>query len=385
MTEQIIDRENEPCNEMTALPEEEQANIDAADGRARPEIEKLRLFLMLCACIQLLGFPTKLGDFVQSLCGFAPIAFFILSGHLVLGQEEGRSERIVRAIKRTALAFALLFAFYTVINLILYHAMGVDILPSLKSKRLWFNFIVLNVWPFGVCDAIWYVQALLYAYIIAYFLDKLKLLKYDWIFFIVLFLFAVVTGELNGIFHFSFFGYTAFPANFLNRALPYLLLGGFFFRKMPRLGEVPIRFYLLGIIAGGVLVFLEPMLLERWGVGGYYGHLIGMAVIAASVCQLVFQNVFLKGAYNIPLTNRFPLSRGNINVIYYLCQPMGMVLGFWAISYGVSFFDRISGYLGLVTFLICCLISVLTAVFFGIIRGKLQRRREQLPPGEGSA
>lgn len=326
-----------------------------------PTLEKWRFFLMLCACIQLLGFPTAAGGIVQYVCGFAPIAFFMLSGYLVLGKKEGRSARILRTVKRTAIVFAALCIAYAGITFFLAGAGRSALFSALLSKRLWFEFLVLNIWPFAIGNAIWYVQALLYAYIILFFLDKWKLLRYDLILFALLFLFTVFTGELNGLTHFGFLGYMVFPANFLNRALPYLLLGGIFARFEERLMRIPAYVLLIGAVIGVGLTVAEPLFLYRIGILGYDGHVLGMALTAAALSLLVFRRAFKKSKVDFSQIEIFPLPRLAINMIYYFCQPAALFLGLLIAGYQTGLFAKVQGYLGLVTFLICLIPAVITA------------------------
>ena len=323
----------------------------------RPSIKRLRIILMFFMCINLFGFPTAFGGFVQTVCGFVPLAFFILSGYLVLREGENRSEQIVRAIKRCAIVFAVLAVVYFAMNFFYYRMQGVNIFSAFASKRLWFNFVVLNVWPFDIGGAIWYVQALLYAYIIIYFLDKWNLLRFDWLIAAVLIVFAVVTGELAGVIRWEFLGYYYIPGNFFTRALPYVLLGSFMHRNMKRLGRVWRLWYLCGILGGMILTVVEILLLGYLGVPGYYGHLIGMGVTAVSVCMLAFQDDFPEPGFEAILK----MSRWHINCIYYLCQPVsiGVVL-LLSVASGATLADSV-GFIGIVTFIICFFLAWLIA------------------------
>ena len=322
----------------------------------RPGLERLRLILMFFLCIDLLGFPSAIGGFVQTFCGFVPIAFFILSGYLVLRESEHRSERILRAIKRTAIVFGALVIVYFILNLIYYQSLGVNIFSAFKSKRVWFNFVVLNIWPFDIGTAIWYVQALLYAYIIIYFLDKWKLLKYDWLIAGVLILFTIITGELAGIIRWSFLGYNSIAGNFLTRALPYILLGCFMHRKYEKFDKLRRRYYALAILAGVILMALEILGLDLLGVSGYYGHLIGMPVIALSVCMLAIKKSGQSG-----FEKKLGMSRWHINSIYYLCQPVSIGVAVLLSAMDNNSFAQTSGYIGMITFLVCFGIAWLIA------------------------
>ena len=261
-------------------------------------IERFRLFLMFCACIRLVSMPSQFATIADAVLGFAPLAFFVLSGFLVLADPVDRLHRIARAIKRTAIAFGILLVVYAGLNLLIYRAMGIniltDILPAFGSSRLWINFGLLNVWPLDIGSVIWYVQALLYSYIILYFLCRLKLLRFDWVIVAVLFVFALLFGEFCGILNIDLFGYQFFPPNFFNRALPYVLLGGIMARTAPGWAFRKPILPQIGLIAGVVLIIFEPVLLYLVNASGYYEHMIGMGVIAVSACFLVLQRVIHK-------------------------------------------------------------------------------------------
>ncbi len=314
-----------------------------------PSIERLRIILMFFMCINLFGFPTAYGELARTICGFVPISFFILSGYLVLFEEGNRSARIVRAIKRTFIVFVLLLIAYFIINFIYYKINDINIFYAFLSKRVWFNFVVLNVWPFQIGSAIWYVQALLYAYIIIFFMEKWKMLKLDWLIAILLILFTVFTGELAGIFKWNIAGYTYLPGNFLTRALPYVLLGSFIHRKIFTLANIPRLLFWVGIVIGIFIVVAEIVLLGYFGVTGYYGHLIGMGIIAFCACMLAFQD-------DLPLAGFeffFGMSRWHINFVYYLCQPVSAVLAYVLTRFGTSVVNKGIGFIGIATFIVC--------------------------------
>lgn len=335
----------------------------------RPSIERLRVILMFFMCIDLLGFPTAIGGYVQTICGFVPLAFFVLSGYLVLREDEDRSKRIVRAIKRCAIVFAILAVAYFAINYFYYRFLGVNIFSAFASKRFWFNFVVLNVWQFDIGSAIWYVQALLYAYIIIYFLDKWKLLRFDWLIAAVLIIFTVVTGELAGVFRWEFWGYNYIPGNFLTRAMPYVLLGAFFHRKVKSIVAAWRPLYIIGIFVGIALTVGEIVLLGYLGVPGHYGHLIGMGVTAVSVCMLAFQDDIPETGFEFILD----MPRWSINCIYYLCQPMSVGIALLLSDAGKELFAMSVGFMGILTFVVCFFLAWLISridLLFLMIRYK---------------
>lgn len=333
-------------------------------GYYRPAIERLRIILMFFLCIDLLGFPTMFGGIISTFCGFVPIAFFIISGYLVLRDDADRSKRIVRTIKRTAIVFAILLIVYFGLNFLYYRLLGVNIFDAFKQKSLYMTFAVFNVWPFDIGGAIWYVQSLLYAYIIIYFLDKLKLLKFDWIISLVLIAFTIVTGELCGLLKINIAGYSFLPGNFFTRALPYLLLGCFIHRKMYVFNKLNKLEYCGGIVIGTFLMFAELVLLSIYNVPGYYGHLFGMPIVAVSACMLAFGDMEQKDGFEASLN----LTRRSTNFIYYMCQPVSVIIAFVLSFMLRNYFVEFSGYIGIVTFLICFGIIVLVCNFTRMMR-----------------
>ena len=135
----------------------------------------VRLILMLFICLWAFGSPEPTG-ILNSLSGFAIPAFFVLSGYYVP----------VMILSHTSLVF---------------------------SKRMFFEFFVMNLWPLPIGDNIWFIQAMLYAYILIFIADKLKLLRFYRIALISLFIFMLLTGEFSGVIRFNVLGYPYIPGN----------------------------------------------------------------------------------------------------------------------------------------------------------------------------
>lgn len=249
--------------------------------------ELIKFLLIPFVCFWVYGFPDGLG-LVELLSGFAIPTFYLLSGYFSLsGEEEERGERLKRNIVRNAVFFGLLFVLYVAINLLVPVFRNEISLNMFISKRMWFNFLVLNFWPFTVGDSIWFIQALLYANIILYFANKFHLLKFYKLFLIVLVVVMLLTGELAGVIGFNLFGYGYIPGNFLTRALPYLLLGMLLREKYDLLKKFPFWVYLIMFVLGGGLVFGEYFLLFKIGKLVYISHLFGYMVMAVAVCGLM--------------------------------------------------------------------------------------------------
>ena len=278
----------------------------------------LRLILMLFVCFWAFGSPDPSG-ILSSLSGFAVPAFFVLSGYYVLDNNRHvRMEKLLRKIKRCALCFAFVFLFYVAVNiplLILSHT-TVEI-----SKRLIFEFVVLNLWPLPVGTNIWFIQSMLYAYIIIFLLDKLKFLKYYKIILIVLIPIMLITGEFAGIIRFdNILGYPYISGNWLTRALPYILIGKLLREKKKTLMNVQLWKYIIVFVVGAGLSAIELLLMAWNEVLRYDGHMIGFGIMAVAVCGL---------AISIPINrpNRIiHFDSALTGFIYMLMNPIYYVL-----------------------------------------------------------
>ena len=311
----------------------------------------LRIILMLFVCIWAWGCPDPTG-IVRSLSGFAIPAFYVLSGYYVLDNKRDiRLEKTLRKIKRTALCFAFIFVFYLAINLaliFLYH------LSFEFTKRIVFEFVVLNLWPLAIGDNIWFIQAMLYAYIIIFILDYLKLMKFYKIILVILILIMLLTGEFAGAIRFSIFGYPYIPGNWLTRALPYILIGRLLREKKRSLMKAQFWKFIIAFVVGAGLVFLEIMGLGVLGVLNYKGHLIGFGVMAIAVCGL---------AISLPIgkANRVIHFDSAISgLMYIIMNPIYCLLVFFL---GNQHFDFLTMLGGLSAFLISFIFALVLCGF----------------------
>ncbi len=317
----------------------------------------LRLLLMLFVCFWAFGCPEPTG-IVRAISGFAIPTFYVISGYYVLDtKREERMAKTLRKIKRTALCFGVVFLFYVVLNV------GLMFLTNstfIFSKRILFNFVVLNLWPFSIGENIWFIQAMLYAYIVIFILDKLKLMKFYRILLIILFIFMLLTGEFSGIIRFSNpLGYPYIPGNWLTRALPYILLGKLLRDKKKALMNIKFWKYLIAFVIGGGLAVLELLILIWTGCLRYEGHMIGYAIMAVAVCGL---------AISIPLGtgNRVIHFDSAISgLIYILMNPIYYLI---VVFLGASHPDFVY-YIGSATALIASVIIAL--IFCGTLPGRV--------------
>ncbi len=319
-----------------------------------PEIDKLRLILLAFSLLYTYGVYTPINEYTSVFFGFAPPAFFIISGYLVLREDDEKNvgARILRAIRRTAICFVILTVVYTLASLI---AAKTDTMNILFSKQFWVDFVLLNTFGLPVGYVIWYVQAMLYAYIIIYILYKLKLLKYDIPIALLCIAAAVLTGELSSFVDFKFFGHTYFSGNFLNRALPYILIGRYVHRKKKSFIKLKISDYFVIASVGLAASFAEYFLLSYFERLNYAGHMLGMVITAAAVC---FFGFFISG--NVLTSATFDqISRFERMIPYFVSPVIYYLLALFFIAKHDHPIFVLSDFIGLLT-------AIFSFLFLGI-------------------
>ena len=269
----------EPAEEPIEEPIKEPLCIPAADG--------LKFWLMPFVCILCFGFPTRFGGNIAALSGFAPLCFFILCGFFALTEDEREQKKLKKRIIRAAITFLITLVLYGGVNIGYYLLTGTNakaLFAALFSRRSLFNFLVLCAWPFPMGQSIWFIQSLLYAYLILYVMNLLKLQRFRGILLIVCVILMLLTGELAVVCRLSFFGAPYLPPNALTRALPYLLLGWLLRKNMDALRERKAWHYLLMVPLGLILAFGEFVLLARMGCLATTSHAIGLGLTAFGLC-----------------------------------------------------------------------------------------------------
>ncbi|MBP3811287.1 MAG: acyltransferase [Clostridiales bacterium] len=241
----------------------------------------LRFVLMLFVGFWAFGCPEPTG-IVTVLSGFATPCFFILSGYFILVDDrEHRLHKLKRKLIRGTSCLVFVFVLYAIINAVIFFLSHMTLAVG---KRMIFNFVVLNLWPCPIGDNFWFIQAMLYAYIIIYIADKLNLFKLYKGVLVITFIAMLLLGEFAGVIHFNFLGYPYIPGNWLTRALPYILLGRLIREHKDFLLSWRKFVYWILFVVGGGLVILELFVLARTGYLIYEGHTIGYGVMAFALC-----------------------------------------------------------------------------------------------------
>ena len=290
------------------------------EGKYLTSVDVLRVICLTAIMIASLGLPIPFFDYLRPYLNAGTGILFTLYGFIVL--RDGADLR--KNIKHAAIVFAVLFAVYGLITMgYLWFYYGKPFMYF--NKRGIFNFVVLNFWGENICSTIWYVQSTLYALIILWLLRRFK--DYDWLLCIVLFVLAILIGELAKVINFSFLGNEYIPGNFLTRTIPYMLLGRLIWKHYDKLAGLG-RSRLNELIAIGFVVSaIEYCALYYFDKLGYTNHLIGFIPVAVGACLKA------AGAYSGE-PGTFALCAGKMykpmyyifNPLYYVLLTLGLVL-----------------------------------------------------------
>ena len=319
-------------------------------------MELIRLLMLPFVCFWAFGFPDKL-QAVEAVSGFVVPTFYVCTGYCVLIEDrEERIEKLKREIIRNAIFFLQLFVVYILVNVLNPLSRPQINLGMFRSKRMWFEFLIFDMWPLPIGNTIWFIQSLLFASIILFMLDKLGALKFYKIYLVVLMIFMVLTGELSGLIHFNFLGYGYIPGGTFTRALPYLLLGMLIREYYGKLKRVSPKIYIIGFVVGAGLVLGEIYLLYRLGCYNYQGHMMGYGVMAFSLCGFAIASELSK-------INWVTIhSRSFVKRIYALHNPVFYCLAAWIMIETPENFGDFLTLGGIIVFGVCLIISIVITI-----------------------
>ena len=277
----------------------------------------LRFILMVFVCFWNFGFPEPTA-IVSTISCFAIPCFYILSGYFILPNDNEISiEKTKRKIKRSGLCFGFMFLVYIIINI----PVGmIHKLPISISLRSVFYFLVLNLWPFSVGSNIWFIQAMLAAYIVIFIALKLNLMRFYKAVLVLTMIIMLLSGEFAGFIHLDKIGYQFIPGNWLTRALPYILLGKLLREKEEHLLRTAAWKYIAVWLAGAVLALAELFFLGQAGCLVYHGHMIGYGIMAFAACGMALSNPLGSESLITSYFTRFDPRLSNI--IYMLMDPI---------------------------------------------------------------
>ena len=340
-------------------------------SKRNPTVEKVRIILMAVFCYAVCGeLPGTAGN-IQMLCTFAAPVLYMISGYYVLRKSEHRPDRILRTIQRTAFCLLALWIGYFVFN---FYFVGTQaVLPQIMTRQFWVDLIVLGKWDLPVGSTLCYVQGLLYAYVLLYFLEKAHLLAYNGILAAALLLVAAVCEEFPALFGLHFFGYDFLFGGWLLRALPYILLGSWVHENKKKLWKVENKYYQILCAVGCVMILGEAALLSQMGKLVRRGHFIGTILVSVALFVLIF-----KSRHNNNSRDFFKIfPYRTANVIYYICPAVSYFLTDRAMTLTEFSQGVAMPMMGILTYLICLTAVLAGNILWTVVLGNGEKKKEK--------
>ncbi len=335
--------------------------VQGAENRTQkrtflPAANSLRFWLMPFACIACFGFQLPYGWMLATFSNVAPLCFFILCGFFNLpgfvslaewdgdktaAAYQAEKRRTLRPVKRAIKMLFIMFLICFAVNVLYDLFNGNDLrefFEVLASRRVLFNFLVLCAWPFQMGDSIWFIQSLLYAYLILLLLSRTLLLTsrvFRYLLFFVCAAAAIYSGELAGLVKVHIFGYPYLPPNAITRALPYMLLGLKMKELREKLNQADERYRnrwkaicLVMIPFGLFLTWAEFTMLSRAQLLAITDHAVGLGITAFGVCGSVLLFAEEISRREMAYRQAYTVSNGRsfARQIYLINQPVAFML-----------------------------------------------------------
>lgn len=333
-------------------------------------IDFLKLLLLACVIINTFTLVSVSGMPILPMLSFASSTFFLIYGYFVLRDDEELPARLKRSIRHAAIVFVVCMVVYFALVCLSYLIVGNNI-SELFTRKYFFDFFVMNIWWPYLGGNIWFVQAILYALIIFYFLNKWKLLKYDLYIMIGLFVFAILVGEGAGLIRFQVLGYSYISGNFLTRTMPYMLLGRILYKARFRRDFGKIKNWMWAVIffVGAALYLIEFYGLLSIGKLIYINHMIGFIPMAVAAAMF-----FLNMKYKFRFGKYYD-DMGKAG--FYIYSVVAQFIYLFLIYMFPETVSSLAAYLGLFTLIVTLLLSVLYA--------RLKNRGKTTPEEGGTA
>ena len=229
-----------------------------------------------------------IGKALVAISRFAVPVFFLISGFYSFYVDE---EYALKKYEKRIIRLIILIIISNIIYTLFYSITDPNYkIMSLFTVKQCITYIFFNVAP-SKGYHLWFLQALLYCYLIFWGMTKLKVkISKGYILIPILILLALIFCEL-----FIFMGIKIHPMyyrNFLFMGLPFFYLGYFIHDKESKINEMPNLFTIVCIIASVIITLLEFSIMP-----GRMDITLGSTLLAISLFILCVNNP----NYDIPI------------------------------------------------------------------------------------
>ena len=199
-------------------------------------------------------FPGAAGRIASSIGVSTVVLFFLISGYFAY-DKDGNNQKLILRIKRNTFILLCSIIFYIIFAAVRHIYLGsfAEWTSALKSPVVWIRFFILGDFELFYADPLWFMPALIYAYIIILAVNKFKLFKLAYCALPFLLLLRIgmetYTNTMSVDWHLS--------GNFMVGALPVMLLGHFIASKKEKIASLNVRNILLFALTGTAFTFIS--------------------------------------------------------------------------------------------------------------------------------
>lgn len=179
--------------------------------------------------------------------------FALISGYACCGESEKMSRKILKRLGRNGLITALFIAIYMCFSYYVFRKENMLILWQLELKKpvTYLKMIFVGDFEFFYGSPLWYMVALLYCYVLFYFLVRFNLKK---VIYVLLPIFAVLRIVVDSYVN-SFNANWHWSGNVLVGMLPMVLVGYVIADQKERLLKIPTWVLVLGSVLTALAMF----------------------------------------------------------------------------------------------------------------------------------
>lgn len=193
------------------------------------------------------SFGGVFGDVVQELAGFAVPIFFLTSGYFSYNAVQNLDfHKVIKRMKSILLIFVVALVLYSLLYIALNGSKA--FLSFFAIRDTYIRFIVFNNFQNTFFTPLWFLPALIYCYLIALLLMRLKLTRVLPLGMVLFVAQVVLSGVMMKRYQMS----DAFVRNFLIAGLPYFS-AGYSIRLhkdfLCKVGKKPVLYTLIGSLA----------------------------------------------------------------------------------------------------------------------------------------
>lgn len=201
-------------------------------------------------------FPGVFGRIMCSIGVSGVVFFYLVSGYFAFDPDDEKACRnLLKRFKRNLFitaAAVLIYLLFTVIEQAVLGTIG-EWAKKLRDPLLYVRMVFLGDFEFMHGDPLWFMPALLYAYLILYVFHRCRISKYAYVLLPVLLLLRIgmesYTNSFGADWHLS--------GNVLVGAMPIMLLGHYFAYKKETFSQIPLFLTVPFLLISMALLFVS--------------------------------------------------------------------------------------------------------------------------------